>query len=124
MKIVTYDEFIRMPAGTIFATYEPCVFKDRFQIKTDGGWEVGKNYYFNGAMPLEPWLDVDNMLSESLLGTYKTEMCTYDDSNADYSEDELFAILEPHEVKELIKALYWALDGCPGEFDEYNERYV
>ena len=39
MRLVTYDEFVRMPAGTIFAPYEPCVLKEELAIKVDPGEE-------------------------------------------------------------------------------------
>lgn len=124
MKIVTYDEFIRMPAGTIFAPYEPCVFKDHFEIKTDTGWEDGSEYYFNGTMPLEPCPVGDEYAWGNMMGLGKveTEMCTYDGSNADYSKDELFAIFEPDEVSRLIKSLLWALNGCPGDWEDFEKN--
>lgn len=124
MKIVTYDEFIRMPAGTVFAPYEPCVFKDHFEIKVDKGWEDGSDYYFNGTMPLEP-CPVGNEYAWGKMmgpGQVDTEMCIYDGSNADYSKDELFAVLEPHEVRRLIKALLWVYEGCLGEFEDFEKN--
>ena len=40
MKLVDFKTFNRMPAGTIFAPYTPCVLEDRLAIKTDHGREL------------------------------------------------------------------------------------
>lgn len=39
MRIVGLDEFLRMPEGTVFAKYSPCVFED-LQIKGDTLGEI------------------------------------------------------------------------------------
>ena len=123
MKIVDYDTFIRMPAGTIFAPYKPCMFVDRFQIKVDGGW-ADTNYkgepcwFFNGTMPLEPYfIDADHYSFGT--GTFETEMSVYDGDSTDAKEYELFAVMERHEVIRLILALRWALNGCALDFEDY-----
>ena len=35
MRLVGFDEFCRMPAGTIFAPYTPCVLEEELAIKVD-----------------------------------------------------------------------------------------
>lgn len=113
MKIVNYQEFIRLPAGSVFCPYEPCIFHSPFQIKTDTGHEYSGHHIFNGAMPLEPWfVDQNNLPTEA--GTYKTEMAIWDDSSVDFEKDGLFAVLEKNEIEELINVLKWALNGCKG----------
>ena len=88
MKIVTYDEFIRLPSGSVFCPYTPCYFHSPFQIKVDKGKEYQYGYIFNGTMPLEPWfVDQDNLPTET--GTYKTEMAIWDDSSVDFEKDGL-----------------------------------
>lgn len=128
MLIVDYDTFVRMPAGTIFAPYQPCVYDGTFEIKVDEGHEYasifdGKQHYmFNGTMPLEPWFVGDNSDWPFKTGKYETEMVTYDGDSNDAAAHKMFAVMEPHEVKELIRALHWALDGCPGELDDYKVK--
>ena len=62
MKIVDYNEFIRLPAGTVFCPYEPCFFHSPLQIKTDTGWQSGTKYLFNGTISLEPsFSDQENL---------------------------------------------------------------
>lgn len=59
MKIVNFKTFNRMPAGTIFAPYTPCVLEEELAIKTDEGRRFAYppygNWMFNGVMPLHPW---------------------------------------------------------------------
>lgn len=117
MKIVDRETFIRMPAGTIYAPYKPCIFDRGFYIKTDTGWEYfnqwtnKKGWMFNGAMPLNPQF-LDQVFPDSPC-TYETEMLIYDEDANDTSNIALFAVLEPHEAQRLICALQWAMGGCP-----------
>lgn len=116
MLIVDYDTFIRMPAGTIFAPYEPCAFMDRFEIKVDHGEEWNGKWGFIGTMPLEPCLGVNGPFD---FGQWDTELAIYDGDSNDASEYKMFAVLEKHEVERLIGALWWALKGCAGDLDDY-----
>lgn len=117
MKIVNYETFVRMPAGTIFAPYEPCVALEDWEIKVDEPREYKRNgekyWAYNGTMPLEP--SFINPEEATDFGTYETEMFIYDGSNADILEYKMFAVFEPHEVERLIYALRWALEGCKND---------
>lgn len=121
MRVVDYETFIRMPAGTIFAPFTPAVFEDRFMIKTDGGQEWtnpiygGTSWIFNGTMPLEPWNTED--LFEGCQVDAEFEI--YDGDQNDAKSYKLFCVPEPNDVKKLIGALYWALAGCPDELEKY-----
>ena len=111
MKIVSYDEFVRLPSGSVFCPYTPCFFHSPFQIKVDKGKEYAGEYIFNGTMPLEPWFSVEDEFPDCV-GNYETEMTITDDSSVDFDKDCLFAVLEKQEVENLIDALKWALNGC------------
>lgn len=124
MKIVTYDEFIRMPAGTIFAPWTPSVYEGDFEIKVDGGKQfvnryTGKeDYTFNGTMLIYPHIDTEHELDGWYnYGPVKTEMFHYDGAAVDYSDYKMFAIMEEKDIRKMIEALEWALRGCVGEFD-------
>lgn len=120
MKLVSYEEFIKMPAGTIFAPFTPCVFEERLAIKTDTGNvypEIGTQHLFCGVMPLEPWLgDYNGLRNIGDQEDASFEIC--DGDNADYVDYKMFAVLEEQDVKKLMKVLEWALKGCEGEYDE------
>ena len=130
MKIVTFEEFNRMPAGTIFAPWTPCTYAGEFEIKTDAGNEYVNKYdgktrwSFNGTMPIVPHVDANQIF----MGIYEggpvlSEMWHYDGSTVDYEDHKLFAIMEEKDVRKVIEALEWALGGCTGEFDTDIKPY-
>ena len=122
MKIVNYEEFVRMPAGTIFAPYEPNVFTEEFAVKTDTGEErdipyCGKRWCFTGVMPLHPWLGEYSFFN--YIGAQEdASFEIYDGDQNDYDMDGMFAILEEQDIQKLITVLVWAMGGCEGEITE------
>ena len=114
MLIVKREDFIKMPAGTIFAPYIPNVFAEGFEIKVDGG--NGERYC--GTMPLEPWID-DVVMTE---GQYDVDYEIYDGDQNDIADYELIAVLEEKDVHALIAKLMWALNGCKDEPEEMSEE--
>lgn len=119
MRIVRFDEFIRLPSGTIFAPYEPCILKECLSIKTDHGREFEKyGWLFNGVMPLEPW-NLDCLYdADSVKATFEE----YDGCNNDYSDYKQFLIFDDFDIELLIKVLQWAKAGCPDDkYDAFDE---
>lgn len=123
MKIVDFKTFNRMPSGTIFAPYTPCVLEDRLAIKVDHGREINYprygNWMFNGVMPLEPW-NIDSFFGdESVRATFEI----YDGDTNDYRDYKQFLIFEECDIDRLIQVLLWAKGGCKDEdykgFDEW-----
>ena len=119
MKLVGFDDFCRMPAGTIFAPYEPCVLKDRLAIKVDEGAPMPKNYpyykhCFNGVMPLEPW-NTDELFAIGDQADASFE--TYDGDTNDYRDYKMFLVFEEKDIDRMINALVWAKNGCVGPCD-------
>lgn len=126
MKIVTFEEFNRMPAGMIFAPWTPCVYEGEFEIKTDTGYEYecrydhSRHWIFNGTMPIVPWIDSDqDFIIGEECGPVKSEMFHYDGASCDYMDHKYFAIMEEKDIRKMIEALEWALGGCVGKFDTY-----
>lgn len=117
MRLVGFREFCRMPAGTIFAPYEPIVLKDRLAIKTDPGERsIWCDWLFNGVMPLEPWMDPDTALWK-IGDTQPASFEIYDGSNVDYSDHKMFLVFEEADIDRMINALVWAKNGCVGPCD-------
>lgn len=132
MKIVNYEDFCKMPAGTIFAPYTPCVLKERLSIKVDGGYDVycgppalmpgekfnrntaEKSHLFNGVMTLEPWLGSECMLFD-IGDCDEASFEIYDGDNNDYMKYKMFLVFEENDIDRLISVLRWAKDGCVGE---------
>jgi hypothetical protein len=96
MKLINFEDFCRMPAGTIFAPYTPIVTEERLAIKTDPGWETPEDYpwcshLFNGVMPLEPWID-DRCDLWKIGDQEEARFEIYDGSNADYMDYKMFLV--------------------------------
>ena len=121
MKLVNFDDFSRMPAGTIFAPYEPCVLKEELAIKVDPGEEMPEDYpyyrhTFNGVMSLEPWITSDDCLFD-IGDQADASFAIYDGDNNDYHDYKMFLIFEEKDVDRMINALLWAKNGCVGDYD-------
>ena len=119
MRLVDFEEFCRMPAGTIFAPYTPCVLKDELSIKVDPGREMPKDYpyyrhVFNGVMPLSPWLGDDCMLFD-IGDRDEASFEIYDGDNNDYHDYKMFLVFEEPDIDRMINVLVWAKNGCKGE---------
>ena len=123
MKIVDYNTFVRLPAGTIFAPYTTCSLEGELEIKVDGGHAYESPYLpegwrFNGTMTLSPWFENLSLLlgpGDEAPASFEV----YDGSNVDYQDYKMFLIFEDEDVERLIKVLEWARSGCkdpnPGE---------
>lgn len=123
MKIVDYNTFVRLPAGTVFSPYIPCSLEGDLEIKVDGGHAYEspcfpEGWTFNGTMTLSPWFEDPSLLlgpGDEAPASFEV----YDGSNVDYRDYKMFLIFEDSDVERLIKVLEWARSGCkdpnPGE---------
>lgn len=120
MRLVGFDEFCRMPAGTVFALYEPCILPEGLSIKTDTGKDMPEDYKwcrhtFLGVMSLTPEITPKNEIAFSKIGdTLPASFEIYDGSNADYMDDDLFIVFDDSDIDRMINALTWAKNGCEG----------
>lgn len=119
MHLVDFETFNRLPTGTIFAPYKPCVLGECLAIKVDHGYESEEyGWIFNGVMPLEPW-NLDSMFDEEPI---KATFEIYDGCTNDYCNYEQFLIFDECDIDRLIQVLLWAKGGCKDEdyrwFDE------
>ena len=129
MKIVNFEEFNRMPAGTIFAPYEPCMAKDEPEIKFDQGqlctYEgtgLSPAWLFNGTVPIIPSPEIDDASFD--YGKVKGQFHFYDGCSADYCDEKMFLIYEKEDILAMMRLLAWALDGCPGSFEDYDKNHT
>lgn len=118
MKIVDFETFVRLPAGTIFAPYKPCVLEDRLAIKVDEGKDyitiIGHVVHmFNGVMELQPWLGDSCLFTPGDQEPASFEI--YDGDNNDYLDYKMFLIFEKEDIERLIRVLRWAKNGCVGD---------
>ena len=127
MKLVNFEDFCRMPAGTIFAPYEPCVLLETLSIKTDPGdeWLDGlrRSYSFNGVMSLEPWIDGVEYALWEIGDQEEARFEIYDGSNADYMDYKMFLVFEEADIDRMISVLMWAKSSCVGDpYEGYEEE--
>ena len=125
MKVISYEEMVELPVGSVFCKYVPCCLDVKWRIKT--GETVTNKYngerVFSGVMELEPWaVNQDDMPHNT--GTYLTEMSTVDTRSFDIGKKgDLFAVLEDYEIVDMAKALLWALNGCDVDFRKIFKQY-
>lgn len=121
MRLIDYNEFCKMPAGTIFAPYTPTALEEHLAIKVDEGKEYtfsdGRTAHcFNGVMPLEPSFDPWCMLYEP--GDREdASFEVYDGDNNDYDDDQMFLVFEEQDIDKMINVLKWAKNGCVGDIE-------
>lgn len=124
MRLVNFDEFCRMPAGTVFAPYTPCVLEEGLAIKVDAGEDLPithpcyrySSHTFLGVMPLQPF-NLEEVYND---GPTTASFETYDGSDVDYMGYETFLVFEESDIERFIKVLRWAKAGCKEEFIEFE----
>ena len=118
MHLVDFETFNRLPAGTIFAPYNPCCLEEDLAIKVDHGQEFKDcDWLFNGVMSLEPWNLAAVLDGQPIKATFEI----YDGATVDYMDYEQFLIFDECDIDRLIKVLQWAKHGCPNElYDGFN----
>mgnify|MGYP006923264984 CR=1 FL=1 len=126
MKLVGFEEFCRMPAGTVFAPYEPIILADRLAIKTDAGEDMPADYEwmrhdFLGVMPLEPWID-DKCDLWKIGDSRPASFEIYDGSAVDYVDYKMFLVFDEFDIDRMINALTWAKNGCEGPANCMEEQ--
>jgi len=138
MKIVTQPELAKMPNGTVFAEFaQECNPKynngdmEYYGLNVICGSCDGKydNLGFNGVCHVlgdercnNMQIELDDNGTDASCGVinddggdgrYNGFFETVDTCDYDYDEDSCFLIFEERDIKNLIRVLNWALDGCP-----------
>lgn len=126
MKIVGFEEFCRMPAGTIFAPYTPCVLEEELAIKVDPGMDMPSDYpyyshTFNGVMMLRPWLG-DGCALWGEGDQQEASFEVYDGDTNDYRDYKLFLVFEESDTDRLIEVLKWAKNGCIEDCEKFSKE--
>lgn len=116
MKLVDFETFSRMPAGTIFAPYRPCCIFEYFAIKSDNGFlrlgnDPKTSHFFEHVIPLVPsFKDTKNFNKVGDTMPIRFEDCH--NNNFDYMDYDMFLILEEIDINAMIRMLIWAKGGC------------
>lgn len=117
MKIVNRETFLALPAGTLYATYQPCIF-DELMIKGDTSYSPTINGPIDfWKQELIPWFEtsrdsgmyIDTLASIEAGGQSPAFDFDYPSRGGLFEEDQLFAVFEKRDVEALIARLNQAL---------------
>ena len=105
MRIVSKEEFKKVPFGTLYILFEPCQFIDQPRIKSEPRGDSGESWW---ATDLLPWFIEDDYPSINYNDKdikIKTESFCTDDAIYDHDSNIRFAIFDKEEIQEMISKL-------------------
>ena len=95
MKILNFEEFIKMPEGTIFSEYEPCI--------VGGLWRKGENLPEHDGIISDFWKTP--ILAECCNGNHP-EVTDCQERWATYDYDEQFAVYEDEDLNAMRELIF------------------
>lgn len=112
MKIVNKQEFYKLPEGTIYSNYEPCVF-DGLKIKQSTIYDGDKpiDFFFEnliGNIDAKDSVQLVDVLIEAEENKTSIKLdfnCCERDGL--YDENALYAIYEPGDIEKLVSKLIY-----------------
>jgi len=110
MRILTAQEFIKEPYGTVYIHYKPEMFIGNLKIKSEPrGEKFGDSWW---ATDVLPWVTSDEEFKEQKkFNKYELEtegFCT-DDATYNHDDDLLYAVFNKEEVKGMTDRLIESL---------------
>lgn len=104
MRIVSKNELLNEPSGTVYSRYTPDMIYGELHIKVGDICNLS----------LIPTFDFG-----SAEDVFRTTNWSTDDLSiqADYDKNDLFAVFNKAEIRKMIDCLSWALSGCDGPFN-------
>lgn len=107
MKLVNRETFLRLPIGTIYSKYEPCIARSP-QIKNEtltGMQGQSIDWFYQDLV--EPNL-MENMI-DLISGTGQTDLDDAGQRDGCFDYDEYYLIWQPKDLQQLITNLQAAL---------------
>ena len=105
MRILTREQLLNEPSGTVYTTYMPDLYTGgELHIKVENNCNLE-------LLPMHEFGTENDVNRQTNWAT--------DDLNiiADYDKNQLFAVFNKSEVMKMINCLSWALSECDGYFD-------
>ena len=108
MKIVNREEFMKMPKGTVYSYYEPCIFEGLYvkASKEDNLFHDAKKRTLNDFV-LIPLIDgfvkgsYDNNVNHKDLDHFEFDLtCSVRDGL--YDDKQLFAVYDKNDILKLV----------------------
>ncbi|EDW9825595.1 hypothetical protein GTR05_004824 [Salmonella enterica] len=107
MRIVNREQFLLLPANTLFSKYKPMVFGD-IAIKGDTT-ASGGDYYYQAIADAVDSVSSDEMFKILVAATAHGHEFNIDldceSRDGFYDEDQLFAVWDKRDVEQLINRL-------------------
>jgi hypothetical protein len=114
MRIVDAETFMAMPAGTVFAKYEPVVFED---LRIKGDTLHASDFLYQDLIPSFVTTDSSIEYIDHLQAIEYGQVAPDLDYNCQgrdgcFQMDQLYAVFEPRDVSAMISRLQEALAAC------------
>ena len=112
MKIITYDEFVKLPEGTLYSEYEPCIFgevKIKYRSITHNGEVI--DWYYQELTNNPNWdyapdkNDIVSVCTEMENGKEIPPDFDIIERDGMFDTDRKFLIYSKNDVKDLITKL-------------------
>jgi len=106
MKIINLQEFMKLPSGTVFCKYKPCVFGD---ICIKGDWVTDTDFVYaslTGEIDCTGSNDmIDKLFKYEKTGeSFNLDLDAYTRDGL-YEKNQLFAVYEKRDIAQLVKKL-------------------
>lgn len=105
MRILTANEFVKEPYGTVYIQYIPKMYMGNLHIKSEPRGTSGKSWW---ALDALPWvIDDEEFNKQALDNKYdmKTEDFCTDDAIYNYDDSYMYVVFNKYEVKNMINRL-------------------
>lgn len=112
MKVMNKYELAKQPYGTVFYNVDKYGnIEGGFRIlASDLFFTLEGEPMFNGVLDLEPDLDIDIQLQHGYEGEL-SDLFYWDDSSADYDDDDMFLVLTKEEALGIINLAKDLIEG-------------
>ena len=117
MKIITYDEFIKTPKGTLYSEYEPCIFGE-VKIKHDVIEHKGEiiDWYYQELTNNPDWdyaepYDISSICKKMEDGVDVPPDFDIIERDGMFDYDRKFLIYSKEDIQMLINKLSSLIDG-------------
>jgi hypothetical protein len=111
MKIITRKELLKMPQGTVYSNYEPCVFSELY-IKVDDDGNYKNDWLYDGLIGAIKSTGSDDFFArceEMEAGKSVDVDFEYTGRDGLFDDKKLYAIYEKQDIEKLIKRLQQTL---------------
>lgn len=91
MKIVKFNEFVKMPAGTIFSYYEPHVTRGLYRKGESIAYDGELSDFYEAPVMAESWNLCEPVVDDT---ECRWGMFDYDEMYAIYEEEDIVKMIE------------------------------